>query len=408
MMHSMRLRSLSAAIALGLLGTSPTALADVWRIENVPANQRAAVLSQASRSYVYGDTLWYEAESAPKLPVGARIERVIDAGRVRVGSFDFDPVSEASRAAVQPFSTTATGHGLRLVQLHAPAQEGWLESLQSLGMKVLQYYPHQTYLVWADASAVSRAGSIEFVRWQGNFGQFYKINTDLAQREGLINNVQIEFYNDTNPAEVLDWLKSIGADVVSHGKAQPDGAFWDAWVKVDASTLQTIAAHPQVLWLGYASPKRGLDDEMSDQIQVGNFNASNVPQVGYLPWLLDFGFEGNGVTWAIVDTGVDRSHPDLLPNLGAGFTTADCTGTGGDASSGRRRRSGCQGFPVWPGCRALGNVVSDRLRVLGVATRRWLAVAQQARDCRRCGRHERQLDQRRRHRARVSGIRADA
>lgn len=50
--------------------------------------------------------------------------------------------------------------------------------------------------------------------------------------------------------------------------------------------------------------------------------------------LLNFGYEGNGVTWAIVDTGVDRSHPDLLPNLGAGFTTADCTGTGGDDSSG--------------------------------------------------------------------------
>lgn len=334
MTHSIRMQSLSAAIAMGLLGSSPTALADVWRIENVPTNQRAAVLSQATRSYIYGDTLWYEADSAPKLPVGARIERVIDAGRIRVGMFDFDPVNEASRAAVQPFSTTATGHGLRLVQLHAPAQEGWLESLQSVGMKVLQYYPHQTYLVWADASAVSRAGSIEFVRWQGNFGQLYKINADLAQREGLINNVQIEFYNDNNPAEVLDWLKSIGAEVISHGKAQPDGAFWDAWVKVDASTLQTIAAHPQVLWLGYASPKRVLDDEMSDQIQVGNFNASNVPQVGYLPWLLDFGFEGNGVTWAIVDTGVDRSHPDLLPNLGTGFTTADCTGTGGDDSSG--------------------------------------------------------------------------
>lgn len=334
MTHSIRLQSLSAAIALGLLGSSTTALADVWRIENVPTNQRAAVLSQATRSYIYGDTLWFEADSAPKLPVGAHIERVIDAGRVRVGKFDFDPVNEASRAAVQPFSTTATGHGLRLVQLHAPAQEGWLESLQSVGMKVLQYYPHQTYLVWADASAVSRAGSIEFVRWQGNFGQLYKINADLAQREGLINNVQIEFYNDNNPAEVLDWLKSIGAEVISHGKAQPDGAFWDAWVKVDASTLQTIAAHPQVLWLGYASPKRVLDDEMSDQIQVGNFNASNVPQVGYLPWLLDFGFEGNGVTWAIVDTGVDRSHPDLLPNLGTGFTTADCTGTGGDDSSG--------------------------------------------------------------------------
>lgn len=334
MKHNTRMHALSAAIAMGLLGACTSSRADVWRIEQVPSHQRAALQAQATRSYLYGDTLWFEADSAPKLPAGASLERVIDAGRVRVGQFDFDPINEASRAAVQPYSTSASGHGLRLVQLHAPAQEGWLESLHSVGMKVLQYYPHQTYLVWADGSAVSRAGGLEFVRWQGEFGQSYKINSDLAQREGLIRNVQVEFYNDSNHADVLDWLKSIGAELVSEGKAQPDGAFWDAWIKVDAAKLQTIAAHPQVLWLGYASPQRMLDDEMSDQIQAGNFNASNVPQVGYLPWLLNFGYEGNGVTWAIVDTGVDRSHPDLLPNLGAGFTTADCTGTGGDDSSG--------------------------------------------------------------------------
>ena len=333
MSKAMRKKSLGAAISLTFMTASPMLLADVWRIENVPQNQRAALQSQATRSYVYGDTIWFEADSEPKVPSGARSERVIDAGRVQIGSFNFDPVSEASRAALQPYSTTVSGHGLRLLQLHAPAQDGWLESLQSTGLRVLQYYPHQTYLVWADSLAMSRARGLSFVRWQGDFGQHYKIHSDLAQRAGPISNVQIEFYTDTNRAAVLDWLKSLGAELVSDGKAQPDGLFWDAWVKVDAAQLQTIAAHPQVLWLGYASPKRELDDEMSDQIQVGNFNASNVPQLGYLPWLLNFGYEGSGVTWAIVDTGVDRSHPDLLPNLGAGFTTADCTGSGGDDSA---------------------------------------------------------------------------
>lgn len=126
-----------------------------------------------------------------------------------------------------------------------------MESLHSVGMKVLQYYPHQTYLVWADGSTVSRAGGLEFVRWQGEFGQSYKINSDLAQREGLISNVQVEFYNDSNHADVLDWLKSIGAELVSEGKAQPDGAFWDAWIKVDAAKLAPIGctSTSPVAWL---------------------------------------------------------------------------------------------------------------------------------------------------------------
>ncbi|MCC6504023.1 MAG: hypothetical protein IT475_01105 [Aquimonas sp.] len=57
MSKAMRKKSLGAAISLTFMTASPMLLADVWRIENVPQNQRAALQSQATRSYVYGDTI---------------------------------------------------------------------------------------------------------------------------------------------------------------------------------------------------------------------------------------------------------------------------------------------------------------------------------------------------------------
>ncbi len=324
-------KTLSAAISVVLLATSSHAA--VWRVENVPAESLPALQAQVERSYDYGGYVWIESDQPPSVPAGTKVSVVEDAGRLRFGAVDFDPLREALPAVNQQYSTTPSGHGLRLLQLHAPAKAGWLDALSADGMRVLQYYPHQGYLVWADEAAVARASAREFVRWQGEFVHGYKINSDLQGREGPIRNVQVHFYNDGNLDQMRDWFKSLGVATVADGPSQPDKAFWDIWLQLDASQLDLIASHPQVLWMGYASPERILEDEMSDQIQVGNYDGAGVPQVGYLPWLIGFGFEGTGVTWAVVDTGADRGHPDLAPNLGTGFTTPDCPGTGGDDSS---------------------------------------------------------------------------
>ncbi|KAB2961996.1 MAG: S8 family serine peptidase, partial [Thermoanaerobaculia bacterium] len=100
--------------------------------------------------------------------------------------------------------------------------------------------------------------------------------------------------------------------------AQPDGLFWDAIVELPAAAVADVARLPQVLWLGYESPRPVLDDEMSDQIVAGNYTAG-VPFVGYEPWLTSVGLDGTGVVWAIVDTGVDYDHPDLGSHIVGGY-----------------------------------------------------------------------------------------
>ena len=93
-----------------------------------------------------------------------------------------------------------------------------------------------------------------------------------------------------------------------------------------------------VLWLGYASPEPTLDDEMSAQILAGNY-AGGVPFTGYADWINETGFDGSGVIWGIIDTGVDYDHPDLGPSIASGYSFpgacdppgqpgSDCSGGG--------------------------------------------------------------------------------
>jgi len=49
-----------------------------------------------------------------------------------------------------------------------------------------------------------------------------------------------------------------------------------------------------------------LDDEMSSQILAGN-HPGGVPVTGYNTHLANLGYDGSGVTWAVIDTGVDFS-----------------------------------------------------------------------------------------------------
>src|SRR5690606_5541576 len=123
------------------------------------------------------------------------------------------------------------------------------------------------------------------LRWQGPFLNAWKMDDDLAAREGVIRNVDVHFYNDGNVEGVIAALEAAGARVLRHAPAQPDKMFFDAWVEVDKSALERIAAIPHVVWFGYASPKPMLEDEMSAQILAGNYTAANVPQTGYVPWL---------------------------------------------------------------------------------------------------------------------------
>lgn len=257
-------------------------------------------------------------------------------GFISFGDLRFDPQRGLPADAIG-YRTESDGHGLRFVQFSQTIRGAWLEDLAAAGIRPLQYYPDDTYLVWAQDSALARTAAHPQVRWQGNYLPSWKIAPDLGKRSGTIRNVGVFFYNDGDVDAVLAALGRGGARVLNHAPAQTDGVFHNAWIEVDAANLPVLAALPQVVWLEHASPAPILDDEMSDQISARNYSGANVPVTGYSPWLDLIGYRGNGVTWAVIDSGVDLTHPDLAGRIAGGVTYPGCpagNGPGDDNASG--------------------------------------------------------------------------
>ncbi len=252
------------------------------------------------------------------------------------GQLSFDPFTMSQRASGR-YRTSSTGEGLRFVQFETQVRSEYLQQLRSAGAVPLQYYPNDTYLVWSSDASLRAVESASHVRWTGSFEPAWKIDRSLDKRGDVIRNVAVHFYNDGNVPALLAALHAAGATVLTHGPAQSDQKLFDAWIEVPAAALSNIAELPHVVWLEFASPVPMLDDEMSSQILARNYNASNVPQTGYLSWLGTVGLNGNGVIWTVIDSGVDLTHPDLSSRIAGGFTYPGCpagTGPGDDNAQG--------------------------------------------------------------------------
>ena len=275
------------------------------------------------------------AADAQKLLAQTKQASVIeDAGRIRFNQVDFDPLRNPAQSRAGFFPTTSDGYGLHLVQFDAPIKQAWRDELEARGLRVLQYYPGETFLVWGRMDSVAETVAMPHVRWQGGFLDSFKVNPELSRYNGRIRNIDVHFYNDGNVAGLVAELEKLGATVLTHAPAQPDKAFFDAWIQVDADKLGQLAALPQVVAVAYASPRGFFEDEMSDQILAGNYNASNQPQLGYSPWLTTFGYSGAGVIMGVTDSGVDLTHPDLQPRIVGGYTFPGCSSpAGGDDNS---------------------------------------------------------------------------
>ena len=269
----------------------------------------------------YGSFAWLELDSADYARLVASQSPFVpvpEAGMLQVQGYRFDPVLDGEPLLSADMEADEDGPGLRLVQLVGPAQDGWLAQLEAVGLPLLQYYPYNAYLTWAAAAEAEAVEALDFVRWQGAFYPGYKIAKELDGRSGPIHNVDVMFYNDGNLQATLDALTALGGTILDAYPSQPDKAFYDAVIQLDASALADVARLNTVLWLGYLSPEPLLDDEMSSQIVAGNYT-SGVPSTGYFTWLGNIGYDGSGVRWAIVDTGVDYDHPDLGPHIAGGY-----------------------------------------------------------------------------------------
>ncbi len=382
-MTGRRLFSLLALLALALVvssarggGVSQAAADAGSHFVRVAASDVVAAAQldlNPARAFDYGSFQWLElsaADFARLAESGVAYTEAPDAGFVHVPGYRFDPLADGEPAVAAELQASGSGAGFHLVQLAGPTNDDWLNQLEANGLRVLQYYPHNSFLVWGDSAAAANAANLDFVRWQGAFHPAYKVNSDLAGREGVVSNVDVMFYNDGDIKATLNALTELGGVILQFYPAQPDKAFFDAIIQLDASAVESVARLNTVLWLGYASPEPGLEDEMSSQILAGNYTGG-VPFTGYFDWIADVGYDGSGVIWGIIDTGVDYEHPDLGPHIVSGYSYpgacnppgqpgSDCSGgghgthvagiVGGDATGGFADGNGfLYGLGVAPG-----------------------------------------------------------
>ena len=316
---------------------------------------RLGLRPEAALSYGAFDWLVLDEANFARLSASpVAFDLIPQAGVVQVTGYRFDPLVEGEPEFSADMRAAREGPGFRLVQFFGPVQDAWLAQLEAAGLRVLQYYPNNAFLTWGTPEQARAAERLSAVRWQGDFHPVYKINSDLAGRSGQINNVDIVFYNDGNILNSLAEINSLGGKIIQYYPSQPDQAFFDAIVQLDAGSIEAIARLDTVLWMGYSYPDPVMEDEMSSQILAGNY-VSGVPFTGYFDHLADLGVDGAGVTWAIIDTGVDYDHPDLGSHIVGGYDFpgscsvpgqpgSDCSGgghgthvagiVGGDATGG--------------------------------------------------------------------------
>lgn len=331
---------LSLVIASVPAGAAPLAADDSGsHFVRLPVTSLSAATSlglNPKLAYDYGSFHWLELNDADFATLTASGVPFIGddaASQVQVRGFVFDPLAGEPEVAL---AIDTDGPTLRLVQFAGPVTDAWLEQLDTAGLRPLQYYPTNTFLVWGTAAAANRAEGLDFVRWTGTFHASYKINPDVAQRTGRIANVDVMFYNDGAIDATLAALEKLGAKVIQSFPSQPDKAFYNAIVTLDGGAVEAVAGINTVLAIAYSSPEPVLDDEMSSQIIAGNYSGAGVPFTGYNTWLGNIGFNGAGVIWATIDTGVDYDHPDLSSRIVGGYSfPGTCAGPAGtDCPSG--------------------------------------------------------------------------
>lgn len=283
---------------------SPAAFAATARLLNLPG----------ASGINYDRFVWLELPAAQLSTLHAQgIVYELAETTIGIHGYKFDPVRDGAPNVPAAWRSTAPSEapGLQLVQLAGPTKDDWLSALGNAGLRPLQYYAHNTYLVWGSAAQTEALAQLPFVRWVGPFQPAYKLNPALSQfAEGRIENVAITFYNDGALKATLQALASLGGVYVQHFAAQPDGAFYTVILALNEDKLAAAAQLPTVWAIDYASARPGFDDENATQILANNISAGT-PITGYYDWLAAKGVNGEGVVWADVDTGLDASHPDI-------------------------------------------------------------------------------------------------
>ena len=323
------MRITTGLVSLALL-VSGLAIADERVFVRVETADRAALEQLdlgAATIESYGSFQWLKVDPSRLSALdirGLRYRIDQNAKFVQMGTQRFDPLGPRIAIAPHPPRLNSQGQGLFWLQLNAPSRQSTVELLESSGLAVLQYYPSNAYLVWAKPEAIQSASALAQVRAVESFDDGFKPQVGLAGISAGTVQVQVFFYNDGNAASVRAALAALNASETDFGPAQPDQRFFNLTVTIPANQLAQVYALPQVIAVSRIFDPQ-IDDEGANQVLAQN-TAAGIPLPGFRSYLDSVGLSGQGVTWAVADSGADVDHPDLADAYIGGWPATICAG----------------------------------------------------------------------------------
>jgi len=201
------------------------------------------------------------------------------------------------------------GNNLRLLQFTGPIQEQWLDAVKGAGVDLVQYIHPYAYIVWADEASHDAASNLPNVRWAGEFYPAYRVLPPYRNLGQEMTDVRVMLYRGADTEAALQAMREIGAHF--NGASAIDSTFEIATFKMTGDMVQQAAQVPGVYSIKPVPTNGGLRGEMTNQLNVGNYDNNNEAFPGYSSYLSTVGVDGSGVIMANVDGGVQDSHPDL-------------------------------------------------------------------------------------------------
>ena len=205
----------------------------------------------------------------------------------------------------------------------ASAEAGWFRvqfgsritpqaraALSAAGAEALQYTPTDAYFAFGDRGAQTRAAQLDDVTEVRRLSLADKIDDKL---QGLRGAAALTLVGDPATLQAGD-VAALGTVVSRYaiGAGSPLGA---VEVRADASAIAALASLDSVLYVGAGSTGLRAEDEGSGQVLAGAVKGTEAPKPGYEQFLSERGLNGDGVTVAVVDDGLDSLHPDLAGRI---------------------------------------------------------------------------------------------
>jgi hypothetical protein len=218
------------------------------------------------------------------------------------------PEIQALRSPLANFA----GKRLHLVQFAGPVRPSWRQALLDAGAQIVNYIPHNAYLVYGDAAALARIQSRPDIRaaaqWDGPYQDSYKIHP--AARAAATNLFAVQLVADAAiNAQTIARLNPVE-------RPRRVLEFVNVIARLTPADLDRIASRPDVISIQPCHSAKKLD-ERQDQIVAGNLSGNVPAGPGYLAWLASKGFtqqqfDASGFVVDVTDSGIDDGT--TLPN----------------------------------------------------------------------------------------------